>query len=120
MVKEELCEKVVEVRRASDRVMTVVNVFEENWLRLMYGYVPRSGRTLKEKVFYDELKCEWDMHSVDDLVMYLGSFSGYIGRHIDGLDGEYGGHGAGQRNLEGKMLLEFLSGEGIMSIKYMA
>ena len=28
MVKEELCEKVVEVRRVSDRVMTVAVVFE--------------------------------------------------------------------------------------------
>ena len=43
MVKEELCEKVVEVRKVSDRVMTVV-VFEEDVLRLICGYAPRSGR----------------------------------------------------------------------------
>ena len=30
MVKEELCEKLLEVRRVSDRVMTVVFVFEED------------------------------------------------------------------------------------------
>ena len=35
MVKEELHEKVAEVRRVSDRVMTVVAVFEEDVLRLM-------------------------------------------------------------------------------------
>ena len=35
MVNEELCEKVVEVRRASDRVMTPVVVFEEDVLRLI-------------------------------------------------------------------------------------
>ena len=40
MVKEELCEKVVEVRRVSDRVITV---FEEDVLRLFCGYVPQSG-----------------------------------------------------------------------------
>ena len=40
MVKEELCEYVVEVRRASDRVMTVVVVFEEDVLRLICGYAP--------------------------------------------------------------------------------
>ena len=43
MVKEELCEKVVEVRRVSDRVMTVV-VHEEDVLRLRCGHAPQSGR----------------------------------------------------------------------------
>ena len=31
--------------RISDRVMTVVVVFEENVLRLICGYTPRSGRS---------------------------------------------------------------------------
>ena len=43
MVKEEMYEKVVEVRRASDRVMTVVD-FEEDVLRLICGHAPQSGR----------------------------------------------------------------------------
>ena len=38
-------------------------------------------------VFYDELKCEWDMHSADDLAMCLGDFNGHVGRHIDEFDG---------------------------------
>ena len=48
LVKEELREKVVEVRRVSDRVMTVV-VCEEDVLRLICGYAPQSGRSLEEK-----------------------------------------------------------------------
>ena len=107
MVKEDLCEKVVEVILVSDSVMTLV-VFEENVLRLICGYAPLSGRRFCGKnSFYDELKCEWDMHSADDLVMCLGNFNGHIGRHIDGFDGMHGGNGAGQMNLEGQMLLEF-------------
>ena len=47
MVKEELCRKVVEVRRVSDIVMSVV-VFEEDVLRLICGYAPQSG-SLEEK-----------------------------------------------------------------------
>ena len=43
VVKEELCEKVVEVGRVSDRVMTVVVVFEEDVLRLICGFAPQSG-----------------------------------------------------------------------------
>ena len=55
---------------------------------------------------FSELKCEWDMHSAGDLAMYLGDFNGHIGRHVGGFDGVYGGYGVGQRNFEGKMLLE--------------
>ena len=53
--------------------------------------------------FYDKLKCEWDMHSADDLVMHLGIFYGHLGRHIDGCDGVHWGYGVGQRNFEGGM-----------------
>ena len=76
----------LEVRRVSDRVMTVV-VFAEDVLRLICGYAPQSGRGLNEKQsFYDELKYEWDMHSADNLVMCLGDINGHVGRHIDGFD----------------------------------
>ena len=49
-VKEELCEKMIEVRMVSDKLMTVVAaVFEEDELRLICGCAPQSGRSLKEK-----------------------------------------------------------------------
>ena len=60
------------------------------------GHAPQSERRLEEKqTFYDELKCEWDMHSPDDLVICLGHINGHVGRHIDGFDGVHGGYGAG-------------------------
>ena len=47
-------------------------------------YAPQSGRNMEEKqCFYDELKCEWDTHSADDLVMCLGVINVHVGRHID-------------------------------------
>ena len=107
MVNEKLCEKVLEVRMVSDRMKTVV-LFEACVLRLICGYAPQSGKSLEEKQsFYDKLKCEWDMNSADDLVMCARDFNGHFGRHIDGFNRVYGGYGVGQRNLEGRMLLEF-------------
>ena len=41
----------VEVRRVSDRVMTVV-VFEEDVLRLSCGYAPKRGRSLEENSIF--------------------------------------------------------------------
>ena len=42
-VEEELCEKVVEIRRVSDNVMSVVFVFNEDVLSWICGYSPQSG-----------------------------------------------------------------------------
>ena len=61
----------------------------------------------RKTVFYDELKCEWDMHSAGYLFMCLGDFNGHVSRHFDVIDGVHTGFGVGQRNLEGRMLLEF-------------
>ena len=46
MVKVEMCERVVEVRRVSDRVMTVVVVFEEDVLRLICGWKKFGRKTV--------------------------------------------------------------------------
>ena len=51
-MKVELCEKVVEVRRRSDKVMTVVMVLEKEVLRIVCVYGPQSGRTAAEKAFF--------------------------------------------------------------------
>ena len=99
--------KVVGVRMVSDRVMTVVVVFAEDVLRLIGGYAPQSRRSFEEKQsFHDELKGEWDMHSVDDLVVCLGDINGHVRTHIDEFDGVHGGFGIEKRNLKGRILPE--------------
>ena len=42
MVKEVLCEKVVDVRRECYRGMNLVAVLEDDVLRLICGYAPQS------------------------------------------------------------------------------
>ena len=54
----------------------------------------------KEKILYNQLKNEWHMHSVDDLVACLGEFSGHVSRHIDGFDAVHGGCDVGQCSLD--------------------
>jgi len=108
LIKEELCEKVVEVRRKSDRVMAVVLIFEEVVVRVICAHGPQSGRSEEEKdVFYDEMVSEWDLSMAKEFVLGLGDFNGHVGKWTEGFEGVHGGNGVGKRNLEGRRLLEF-------------
>ena len=108
LVKEEICEKVVEIRRRSDRVMTTVLMFEEQMIRIVCAYGPQSGRNMEEKIqFYDQLACEWELGSSSEMILGLGDFNGHVGKQIDGFEGVHGGNGLGLRNVEGRLLLEF-------------
>ena len=77
------------------------------------GILRKVEEVWMKNSLYDK-KCEWDMHSVNNLVICLDDINGHVG-----FNGFNGVHGVGQRNFEGRMLL-VLSGEGIMYVKYMA
>ena len=51
LVKEELCEKVVEVRRRSDRVTLVVMVLEEEVLRIVCVWSTEWQNGCRERAF---------------------------------------------------------------------
>ena len=58
-MKEELCEKVVEVRRKNDRVMAMVLDFEEEVIRDICAYPPQVGKSECEKdQFYNDMASE--------------------------------------------------------------
>ena len=42
-----------------------------------------------------------------ELVLDMGDFNEHVGRRIEGYEGVHGGNGLGERNVEGKMFLEF-------------
>ena len=52
LVKEELCEKVVEVRMRSDRVMTIVMVLEEEVLRIICVWSTEWQNNCRERAFF--------------------------------------------------------------------
>ena len=51
LVKEELCEKVVEVQKKSDRVMTVVIALEEKVVRIMFLWSAKWQNGCRERAF---------------------------------------------------------------------
>ena len=91
MVKEKLCENVVEVRRRCDRVMAIGLVFGEEVVRVICAYAPRSGKPDSEKErFYEEMAREWRMANANEMVLRLGDFNGHVGK-CEGFEGIHGG-----------------------------
>ena len=108
LVKKELCEKVVDVRKKSDRVMTVVLAFGKQVIRVISAYGPQAGRPLEEKHrFYDELAAEYELQNPSEIILGQGDFNGHIGEEIEGFEDVHEENGIGKRNAEGRMLLEF-------------
>ena len=65
----------------------------------------------KKSNCFNLFKSEWDIHSVDDILVRLGDFHGHVG----GYDGVYGGYGVfGKKNFT-----LVLSGDRIICDKYM-
>ena len=61
LVKEEISENVLEVRRKSDRVITIALTSGREVMRIICAYGPQSGRPETEKVrFCDEMASEQD------------------------------------------------------------
>ena len=59
LLKKELREKVLEVRRKSDRVMAMVLAFEEEIIKVVCAYGPQVRRSDREKdQFYNEMASE--------------------------------------------------------------
>ena len=108
LVKEKLCEKLVEVRRRCGRVMAIGLVFEEEVVRIICAYASRSGKPDAEKErFYEEMVREWSVANENELVLGLGDFNGHVGKCAEGFEGIHGGYGIGKINAEGRLLLNF-------------
>ena len=62
MVKEELCKSVVEIRRRSDKMMTMRLIFGEEMIKVIHVYAFQSGKPdIQRYKFYNEPVQEWDL-----------------------------------------------------------
>ena len=106
MVKHELVESVMEVRRVSPRIISIDIVVNEKVMTLISVYAPQSERNEEEKEkFYEDLIAE--VQSRHDICFVLGDFNGHLGRSSLGYGGIHGKFGWGELNRDGERILEF-------------
>ena len=104
---EEISGNLVEVRRKSDRIMTIVLTLGREMMQIVCAYGPQSRRPHKKKVrFCDEMVNEWDLGSSSEIIVFFGDFNEHVGKCAESFEGVHGGDGIGKRNAEGRRLLE--------------
>ncbi|KAK3555313.1 hypothetical protein QTP86_014915 [Hemibagrus guttatus] len=108
VLKEEFVRNVLEVKRVSDRVMSLKLEIEEVMLNVVSGYAPQVGCELEEKErFWSELDEVMESIPTGERVVIGADFNGHVGEGNRGDEEVMGKFGVKERNLEGQMVVDF-------------
>ncbi|KAK3564250.1 hypothetical protein QTP86_011970 [Hemibagrus guttatus] len=108
VLKEEFVRNVLEVKRVSDRVMSLKLEIEGVMLNVVSGYAPQVGCELEEKErFWSELDEVMESIPTGERVVIGADFNGHVGEGNTGDEEVMGKFGVRERNLEGQMVVDF-------------
>ncbi|KAK3539783.1 hypothetical protein QTP70_013216 [Hemibagrus guttatus] len=108
VLKEEFVRNVLEVKRVSDRVMSLKLEIEGVMLNVVSGYAPQVGCELEEKErFWSELDEVMASIPTGERVVIGADFNGHVGEGNTGDEEVMGKFGVKERNLEGQMVVDF-------------
>ncbi|KAK3531455.1 hypothetical protein QTP70_020536 [Hemibagrus guttatus] len=107
VLKEEFVRNVLEVKRVSDRVMSLKLEIEGVMLNVVSGYAPQVGCELEEKErFWSELDKVMESIPTGERVVIGVDFNGHVGEGNRGDEEVMGKFGVKERNLEGQMVVD--------------
>ncbi|KAK3531161.1 hypothetical protein QTP70_013261 [Hemibagrus guttatus] len=108
VLKEEFVRNVLEVKRVSDRVMSLKIEIEGVMLNVVSGYAPQVSCELEEKErFWSELDEVMENISTSERVVIGVDFNGHVGEGNRGDEEVMGKFEVKERNLEGQMVVDF-------------
>ena len=108
ILKEELVRNVLEVKRVSDRVMSLKLEIEGVMFNVVSGYAPQVGCELEEKEkFWSDLDEAIQSIPRDERVVIGADFNGHVGAGNRGDEEAMGRFGIQERNAEGQMVVDF-------------
>ncbi|KAK3551351.1 hypothetical protein QTP70_015027 [Hemibagrus guttatus] len=109
VLKEEFVRNVLEVKRVSDRVMSLKLEIEGVMFNVVSGYAPQVGCELEEKErFWSELDEVMESIPTGERVVIGADFNGHVGEGNRGDEEVMGKFGVKERNLEGQMVVDFV------------
>ncbi|KAK3564115.1 hypothetical protein QTP86_007626 [Hemibagrus guttatus] len=108
VLKEEFVRNVLEVKRVSDRVMSLKLEIEGVMLNVVSGYAPQVGCELEEKErFWSELDEVMESIPTGERVVIGADFNGHVGEGNRGDEEVMDKFGVKERNLEEQMVVDF-------------
>ena len=108
ILKEDYVKRVLEVRRVSDRVMSVKLEIEGVMMNVISAYAPHMGCEMEYKEdFWSELDEVVESVSKDERVVIGADFNGHVGEGNKEDEEVMGRYGLNKRNVEGQMVVEF-------------
>ncbi|KAK3539601.1 hypothetical protein QTP70_010244 [Hemibagrus guttatus] len=108
VLKEEFMRNVLEVKRVSDRVMSLKLEIEGVMLNVVSGYAPQVGCELEEKErFWSELDEVMESIPTGERVVIGTDFNGHVDEGNRGDEEVMAKFGVKERNLEGQMVVDF-------------
>ena len=104
MLREELAESVLEVKRVSDRLMAMKLEVNGSILNIVSAYAPQVNNSMEEKKkFWEDLEGLIESISKEERI----DLNRHVGKGNIGDEAIMGRYGAGTRNKEGSMVVDF-------------
>ena len=108
MLREELAESVLEVKRVSDRLMAMKLEVNGSILNIVSVYAPQVNYSMEEKNdFWEDLDGLIESISTEERIVLGADLNGHVGKGNIGDEEIMGRYGAGTRNKEGSMVVDF-------------
>ena len=108
MLREELAESVLEVKRVSDRLMAMKLEVKGSYLNIVSSYASQVNNSMEEKNdFWEDLDGLIESISKEERIVLGADLNGHVGEGNIEVEEVMGRYGAGTRNKEGSMVVDF-------------
>ena len=108
VMREELAESVLEVKRVSDRLMAMKLEVNGSILNIVSAYALQVNYNMEEKNnFWEDLDELIESISKEERIVLGADLNGHVGERNIGDEEIMGRYGAGTRNKEGSMVVDF-------------
>ena len=108
VLREELAESVLEVKRVSDRLMAMKLEVNGSILNIVSAYAPQVNNSMEEKNdFWEDLDGLIESISTEERIVLGADLNGHVGEGNIWDEEIIGRYGAGKRNKEESMVVDF-------------
>ena len=120
VVREELAESVLEVKRMSDRLMAMKMEVKGSILNIVSAYAPQINNSMEEKNdFGQNLDGLIESVSKQERIVLGADLNGHVGERNIEHEEIMGKYGAGERNKEGSMCCGLCEKDGFGNCQYL-